>query len=116
MGEGAAATQLDVGPAGRPTPGIFYTHMCDVYSLGLVLWEVLTGYSAFGELGEKSMTMQRLVPQHLRPAMPSACPAALARAIRACWHPDPHARPPALAMARLLKRMLDAAVELERRM
>ncbi|KAM0944674.1 putative protein kinase TKL-Pl-4 family [Dioscorea sansibarensis] len=66
-----------------------YGHKVDVYSFGLVLWEMVTGTMPYEEM----MPIQAafaVVDKNLRPTIPSECPAAFQALIEQCWalHPD----------------------------
>ncbi|VDM45809.1 unnamed protein product [Toxocara canis] len=63
----------------------------DVWSFGLVLWEVLTGATPFEGLGPGAVQLQ--IGTFVKQKIPSSCPADLKRIIESCWRDDPHDRP-----------------------
>lgn len=69
-----------------------YTNKVDVYSYGILLWELLTDQKAF-----KNYTpvqhLSAVVKGHERPKIPSRCPDKLKNLINQCWHHDPNIRP-----------------------
>ena len=77
-----APEQVQGGPVGPP---------CDVYALGLVLLECLTGRREYPG-GQIEAAMARL---HREPVVPAHTPASLGRLIRSMTALDPSARPSA---------------------
>jgi serine/threonine-protein kinase len=83
------------------------TAASDVYSTGLVLYEMLTGHRAFGGGTAAEVAMARLggripSPIEVRPDVP----AALDAIVRWCLQPDVRSRPPASELATSLGRFL----------
>ncbi|CAI5476485.1 unnamed protein product [Closterium sp. Yama58-4] len=70
-----------------------YDHKADVYSYGVVLWEIVTCGNPFLFEGLKPEQVCCMVNQGLRPDVPSWCPPALADLMRRCWHHMPARRP-----------------------
>jgi len=69
-----------------------YTESADVYSFGVIMWEVVARQPPFHGL----QTMQiayAVANQGLRPTIPSTCPPSLAALITDCWQTDPRHRP-----------------------
>ena len=82
--------------------GVKFSTKSDVYSLGMVLWElaerVASGkYSApFKEYPFITLDIQIIIQasqKHLRPTIHKDVPERFAALIRRCWDPDPDARP-----------------------
>ncbi|VDK42883.1 unnamed protein product [Anisakis simplex] len=63
----------------------------DVWSFGLVLWEILTGTTPFKGLGPGAIQLQ--IGTFVKQQIPSSCPADLKNIINSCWRDDPHDRP-----------------------
>ncbi|VDK67261.1 unnamed protein product, partial [Onchocerca ochengi] len=63
----------------------------DVWSFGLVLWEVLTGATPFEGLGPGAVQLQ--IGTFVKQKIPSSCPPDLRLIIESCWRDDPLERP-----------------------
>jgi hypothetical protein len=92
--------------------GSYYTHECDVYSFGVLLWEIQAEDTPFmaelevdrfpGVVKEKIQDEQA----PLRPVIPPNAPPWLKAMIDACWKPDPKQRPSFRALRQdLMRRM-----------
>ncbi|KAI8469179.1 MAG: kinase-like domain-containing protein [Monoraphidium minutum] len=64
----------------------------DVYSYGILLWELLTGQRAFAGLPAPLLCI-KVVRDHWRPAWPPGVAAPLRALAEACWSPSAAARP-----------------------
>lgn len=78
-----------------------YGTPADVFSLSIVLWEVLTGSNPYPGLPTATVT-RRVCSGELRPEIPRWCPVEYARILTAGWAQDPAERPSAAEMLRLL--------------
>jgi serine/threonine protein kinase len=80
-----------------------YTHKCDVFSYGILLWELVSGgdipYSGYTPLQAAVGVVQR----GLRPAVPQTCHPVIAQVMQYCWQPDPNARPEFEQVVELLR-------------
>jgi len=70
-----------------------YDAKCDVYSFGIVLWEIATGgavpYAGLTPLQAAVSVVQK----GLRPTIPVTCLPAVSSFMHACWHGEPDKRP-----------------------
>ncbi|GAB4845658.1 Serine/threonine-protein kinase ht1, variant 2 [Ancistrocladus abbreviatus] len=68
------------------------TKKVDVYSFGIVLWELLTTLTPFDNLTPEQAAFA-VCQKNARPPLPSNCPAALSHLINKCWSCSPDKRP-----------------------
>lgn len=106
----------------------YFTEKADIFSLGIVLWEVLNGPGINLPYVEYEARFPRYVDliaaireQDLRPSLTKYCVNAfgsdrrfpdIVTLLSSCLSSSPTARPPAASIAVLLKRMLDMPVAL----
>jgi serine/threonine protein kinase len=67
------------------------SNVIDVYSFGIVCYEILSGKQPFEDCHLAVLTKQ--VRAGLRPRLPAICPRILASLIERCWASDPNSRP-----------------------
>ena len=65
----------------------------DVYSLGMVLWQCLTGKTPWGHLTVPFQVVMLVGIEQKRPDLPADCPPPLRSLIEKCWDGDPRRRP-----------------------
>jgi len=68
-----------------------YPFKADIYSFGMVCYEILTGCIPFFNC--KMVGLRERIKDGLRPDIPEHCPVQLATLIQACYHPNPAERP-----------------------
>lgn len=69
-----------------------YNEACDVYSFGIVLWEVLSREPLYPEMHPLSVGYRVMVEDY-RPEIPAELPNSLSTIVEQCWSPDPTVRP-----------------------
>jgi tRNA A-37 threonylcarbamoyl transferase component Bud32 len=69
------------------------SNVVDVYSFGLVCYEILSGMVPFVEYEYSRKEMMKRVRVGERPRLPATCPPILASLIERCWASDPNSRP-----------------------
>ncbi|XP_064489266.1 mitogen-activated protein kinase kinase kinase 7-like [Ornithodoros turicata] len=85
------------GSAAWMAPEVFesvnYTEKCDVFSWGIILWEVLTRQKPFEDCGPPAFSIMWAVHTGKRPPLIKGCPMSLETLMTRCWLKDPTKRP-----------------------
>ncbi|KAI5076157.1 hypothetical protein GOP47_0008222 [Adiantum capillus-veneris] len=76
----------------------------DVFSFGIVMWELLTGEEPYANMHYGAI-IGGIVNNTLRPTVPRWCDAAWRSLMEKCWAADPGDRPTFLEIARALRAM-----------
>ncbi|KAI4333291.1 hypothetical protein L6164_018121 [Bauhinia variegata] len=80
----------------------------DVFSFGIVLWEILTGEEPYANMHYGAI-IGGIVNNTLRPTIPSYCDPEWRTLMEQCWAPNPAVRPSFTEIARRLRVMSAAA-------
>ncbi|KAJ4915935.1 Protein kinase superfamily protein with octicosapeptide/Phox/Bem1p domain [Raphanus sativus] len=80
----------------------------DVFSFGIVLWEILTGEEPYANMHYGAI-IGGIVNNTLRPTIPTYCDSDWRILMEECWAPNPTARPSFTEIARRLRVMTTAA-------
>ncbi|GIL68097.1 hypothetical protein Vafri_21405 [Volvox africanus] len=81
------------------------THQSDIYSLGVMLWEMLAGRRPWDGMTGVAIAFMVTYKEARLPVdglAPSRCPPKLTRLLRSCWDVDPVRRPAAAEVAKEL--------------
>ncbi|XP_072970982.1 serine/threonine-protein kinase STY13 [Typha angustifolia] len=79
-----------------------YNQKVDVYSFGIVLWELITGMLPFANMTAVQAAFA-VVNKGVRPIIPHDCLPALGVIMTRCWDPNPDVRPPFTEVVRMLE-------------
>ncbi|XP_059666718.1 uncharacterized protein LOC132312386 [Cornus florida] len=82
----------------------------DVFSFGIVLWEILTGEEPYANMHYGAI-IGGIVSNTLRPSIPSFCDIEWRTLMEQCWAPNPAARPSFTEIASRLRVMSSAAIQ-----
>ncbi|KAA8528267.1 hypothetical protein F0562_035482 [Nyssa sinensis] len=80
-----------------------YTEKADVYSFGMLCFEILTGKTPFEEGHLQEDKMSRNIQAGGRPLFPYTTPKYLANLTKKCWQTDPIYRPSFSSICRILR-------------
>ncbi|XP_071225915.1 mitogen-activated protein kinase kinase kinase 7-like isoform X2 [Salvelinus alpinus] len=73
--------------------GINYSEKCDVFSWGIILWEVITRRKPFDEIGGPAFRIMWAVHNGTRPPLIKSLPKPIESLMTRCWSKDPSQRP-----------------------
>ncbi|KAJ6839335.1 uncharacterized protein M6B38_315115 [Iris pallida] len=76
----------------------------DVFSFGIVMWEILTGEEPYANMHYGAI-IGGIVNNTLRPPVPATCDLEWKNLMEQCWAPDPHQRPSFTQIASRLRAM-----------
>ncbi|KAK7401536.1 hypothetical protein VNO78_13087 [Psophocarpus tetragonolobus] len=79
-----------------------YGRKVDVYSFGLVLWELVSGKVPFEDMSPIQVAVA-VADRNLRPVVPSHCPHILSDLMKQCWDLKPEKRPEFWHVVRVLE-------------
>ncbi|KAK1889036.1 Mitogen-activated protein kinase kinase kinase 7 [Dissostichus eleginoides] len=88
-----APEDLSVAVGSSLLAGSNYSEKCDVFSWGIILWEVITRRKPFDEIGGPAFRIMWAVHNGTRPPLIKNLPKPLESLMTRCWSKDPSQRP-----------------------
>ncbi|KAE8657838.1 hypothetical protein F3Y22_tig00116980pilonHSYRG00045 [Hibiscus syriacus] len=79
-----------------------YTQKVDLYSFGIVLWELITGLLPFQNMTAVQAAFA-VVNKGVRPVIPNDCLPVLREIMMRCWDTNPEVRPPFFDIVKMLE-------------
>ena len=70
-----------------------YDDKVDIYSFGLILWELIRGDLPYDDIGWNYCIEEAILNGERPRIVPGSCPRAWQYLIKACWHAEPTERP-----------------------
>ncbi|GIL51984.1 hypothetical protein Vafri_7948 [Volvox africanus] len=104
-----AGTPAYMAPEAFDASNYVITHKADIYALGVILWEMLTGSVPWDGCSMVAIAYSITVRHHRLPLSKldaTRCPPKLRKLIHQCWDPDPQRRPAAAELVKQLTLVL----------
>lgn len=86
--------------------GVHYSEKCDVFSFGIIIWEVLSRHKPFHNVGGPALRILWLVHQGNRPPLLENCPRLLEQLMTQCWRKAADERPSMAQVVKVLEFMI----------
>uniref|UniRef100_A0A4W3J946 Mitogen-activated protein kinase kinase kinase 7 n=1 Tax=Callorhinchus milii TaxID=7868 RepID=A0A4W3J946_CALMI len=98
------------GSAAWMAPEVFegsnYSEKCDVFSWGIILWEVITRRKPFDEIGGPAFRIMWAVHNGTRPPLIKNLPKPIESLMTRCWSKDPAQRPSMEEIVRIMMHLM----------
>ncbi|RUS32146.1 kinase-like domain-containing protein [Jimgerdemannia flammicorona] len=88
------------------TPSYRYDDCCDIYSLGVILWEISSVHRPFG--GQNDIPLAFDIMSGVREHVVDGTPKKYAELYQACWDADPEKRPDITTVKKVLNELVEA--------
>ncbi|GBB83435.1 hypothetical protein RclHR1_10160004 [Rhizophagus clarus] len=73
--------------------GARFSKASDIYSMGMIMWELTTGCKPFANAKDDHYLIYKIIDGE-RPKITDDTPVFYANLMKSCWDPDPSKRPP----------------------
>ncbi len=70
-----------------------YSEASDIYSLGILIWEIYVGRKPYQGIGKQGIELLKAVASGFREKIPDEMPDAIQKLVASCWAQDPNERP-----------------------
>uniref|UniRef100_A0A8C2CDJ5 Mitogen-activated protein kinase kinase kinase 7 n=1 Tax=Cyprinus carpio TaxID=7962 RepID=A0A8C2CDJ5_CYPCA len=98
------------GSAAWMAPEVFegsnYSEKCDVFSWGIILWEVITRRKPFDEIGGPAFRIMWAVHRGTRPPLIKNLPKPIESLMTRCWSKDPSQRPSMEEIVKIMSHLM----------
>ena len=91
-----------------------YNHKVDVYSFGIVLWELVTGLLPFSNMAAVQAAFA-VVNRGVRPQIPADSPPQIVDIMSRCWDANPDLRPSFVQVVKMLEQAQEEIMTTVRR-
>ncbi|XGW24631.1 hypothetical protein V3C99_006229 [Haemonchus contortus] len=81
-----------------------YTPKSDVYSYGILIWEIFNNGEPPFKGVENRVVREKILDEKFRPPMVAALPLVISKVMKACWKTDPMKRPTMARVVQTLRR------------
>ncbi|GBC23757.2 kinase-like domain-containing protein [Rhizophagus irregularis DAOM 181602=DAOM 197198] len=75
--------------------GAAFSKASDIYSMGMIMWELTTGCKPFANIDEDDVHLVYKIIDGIRPEITDDTPEDFVNLIKKCWNPEPRKRPSA---------------------
>jgi mitogen-activated protein kinase kinase kinase 13 len=90
-----------------------FSEKSDIFSLGMVLWEIASGEIPFLDVPEDGQVIYLIKHEKARPDIPKNCPDVYAEIIAKCWENSPDDRPTAIELLAIIEASMPMELPLQ---
>ncbi|KAG2468108.1 M3K7 kinase, partial [Polypterus senegalus] len=97
---------MEYAEGGSLYNGSNYSEKCDVFSWGIILWEVITRRKPFDEIGGPAFRIMWAVHNGTRPPLIKNLPKPIESLMTRCWSKDPSQRPSMEEIVKIMSHLM----------